>query len=176
MWLGDGFPADGGLHQGDVLLKVPLIGRQVGEPGEQVAEPKETDVLVVSQCCTVQQQRVIGLAPLHTLRLDKQRADLLASLTPRLPNSEGGRFSVNQFLLDPHPSLVAPPRAKVAWLNEMHFLEVGSDPDWLLKRRILSMTPQARVWLRTKVSLHWGRPTEEDRAALGDEVNSVVNL
>ena len=123
--------------------------------------------IVTSQCCTTQQRGLVGLAPLHTIRLAKQNERTQAALTSEPPFVDDVPYDVNRFLVEAHPSMaLSGDRQMVAHLLESVILSAGPDPEWLVSRRTARMTPEARRLLRGKVQLFWARPEEADAAHL----------
>ncbi len=171
MWQED--PPDVGLElrQGDLICDVPLV-LQEGEP--QVTERQTVelpveygDVIVVAQCCTIEQKRLVALAPLKTIRVGKQRPDRLASLMQTEPDpASGGKFPMHELLLEPHAAMrLTGDRRKIADLLEARIFR-SPETEWLRRRRTARMTAEGRRLVRIKLGLHWARATDEDEEIL----------
>jgi len=174
VWEADPPEVASGLRQGDLLLQLPVAKQQTGEALEATItlDVETKDFVVVGQCCTVQNNKVVALAPLQTMREDKQGAELLAGLRLRPPVPRGVTLPVNYFLLENHSSLAVPDgRLKVVSLLGARIVHAGPDPMWLQRRRVARMTVRGRRDLRSRLLLHWARPTDDDEAylALVDE-------
>jgi hypothetical protein len=169
------------LRQGDLLAKMflprtrlPLsIARPPGvEPSEnqhaliQLGRPRY--FLVVSQCCTVENDKVAAIAPIKsTAVLHEDVYDAHFSSTPPQSDEQPG-YVFAAHAIEPFLALHPPPvfgsRLLVADFLEIH--TYSGNLTVFQEQRIARMTPVARRDLRSRLMAFWGRAEDGDKEAL----------
>lgn len=172
MWSQASFDGTRDFRQGDLLqglvlprLKTPLtygiIGGTAATGGETVligSDPRPRNYVVMSQCCTIENSRVLAVAPvvstktLGQVELEQYRASI--------PDASGYVVGA-QWLQDLPPFLVA----RTGALQVADFTQIqtyNGDLDSFLPSRVARMTPQAREELRIRLMRFWGRAEAGD--------------
>lgn len=170
------------LRQGDLLspmhlpqLKLPLaITRTDQRPVDSddlvvlKLQPRRY-YLVVSQCCAVQSDKIVAIAPVRPTKA-LAGAELIPYQTERPPLNEGDPpyvYAVHPIV--PHEGHPEPPRS--GGLLVADFLKIqtfSGDISELQHARIARMTPESRRALRIRIAAFWGRPEDEDENILKD--------
>lgn len=186
MWLSEA-PAEAlNLRQGDLLQDVPfptLADEPSIAQGVVALPARVRDALVVSQCCTIENQRSVALAPLLTMDRRKQREDHLSRLQQQEPPADGGAFLARLLLLEPVAGLDAKDHhLKVADLTKIVTF-TGGEHAWLQARRIARMSAVGRRRLRIRLAAFWTRVEADDEEELlalglplGADLAFVINL
>lgn len=183
MWH-DGAPhPEDELRQGDLLENVllPKLKRPFRVAHVPGADPQGSDpmlisgskrqVLVVSQCCDIAEDRYVAVAPIRqTGRLnDRLRRALLADVPPdpeELAAGDAVGYVFDQFRLAPLDGVIDDDGElfKVADFGMMQTLT--GEVDDLREHRSAAMTPAGRRLLRIKLSYFWSRPEASDAEEL----------
>lgn len=183
MWLDEVVDPDDDLRQGDLIqgfyapkLKLPLTmtvtgGQVPGENDFAMAKlGRQKYLLVVSQCCTLENDRVVSVAPVESSKpLSPELREVYAN--PKLPQDDGDLgYMYSAHLIESY-SGEHPPPLDGGRVNIANFLSIqtySGDISELQARRVARMTVLARRDLRRKLAAFWGRAEAEDRKALED--------
>ncbi len=174
MWEADLPSLEDDLRQGDLLSNVsfPQLDRRL-EPdaqGRATLLVKSRTVIVVTQCCTVEQRGIIAVAPVGSTRElnpdDRLYQALMTEEPPPSQEVDSVPYAIDLFRLEPlHNHLPERPnRLRVAELTKI--LTFTGDSGWLRQARVARLTPRARQLLRLKLALFWSRVEETDAEAL----------
>ncbi len=172
MWEATLPPEDANLRQGDLLKEVPLPNISKSPEIESNGRPnfkiKKRTCLVVSQCCTVQERRVVQVASVHKTMPLAPESPLYQALRSDWPAREG-QLMYDAMRLDPVAGVLDPPDEGQLWVAEFRTgLTFTENPVWLRAHRVARMTVIARRSLRLRLAGFYSRPTDEDRAELDD--------
>lgn len=172
MWEENLPPLEDDLRQGDLLVRVPFVRLdsrfEPDQQGNAALRVKLKTAIVVTQCCTVEQQHVVSISPVaSTRRMAEEDRMYQALLTEEPPPPETVNdvpYVNNLFRLDPFQDHIRAEtgRLKVAELSNVQTFT--GDTGWLRAARVARMTPRARQLLRFKLNVLWGRvePTDAD--------------
>jgi hypothetical protein len=159
------------LRQGDLLagvtvMKVPTFPLVVARPlGE---EPSNGDLahvpvkcgpfLVLSQCCIIEQDGFVAVAPVHKMRIKEEDG-----WEPFFTTQASERYAVRAHGLDPVPGVIDPAAGfiYVADLAQQSCIATGKK-NVLRDRVVARMTARGREGLRDRLALFWGRPEQAD--------------
>lgn len=164
------------LRQGDLLadlilprFQLPLsYARPPGREPRQgdsivLPAPRARSFLVVSQCCTIENDQVYALAPVRsTPPLASELRQAYEIDAPRA----GAAYVYSAHALAPLAQYLENHNGR---LNVASFLEIQSysgDDQGLRAARVASMTPEGRRLLRIRLAFFWGRPEAEDERSL----------
>jgi len=164
------------LRQGDLLVdlvlprfQLPLnYARPSGREPRQgdyivLPAPRARSFLVVSQCCTIENDHVYALASIRsTPPLTSEGKQVYETGTPQA----GAAYVYAAHALAPLERYL---ENRDGRLNVASFLEIQSytgDDQELRAARVASMTPEGRRLLRIRLAFFWGRPEAEDEKAL----------
>ncbi len=162
------------LLQGDLISDIPFpqLGGELRAAGGRLAlDVDMRPAIVVSQSCTIQNQRVAAVAPLRLV----EPPDAGAERTLRNPgpgrgpdNPEGQRYVFHQFALEPHPHLPPEAAGQVRVADLCGIVSLSGDLSWLRDIRLGRMSVEGRRMLRYNLATFWGRTTVGDAQALAD--------
>jgi hypothetical protein len=181
MWLPDPPDTSEALRQGDLVqgillptLRLPLV---FGRPASRAPQDRDTalltsrqrDFVVVSQCCTIENHRVVALAPIKsTPPMSPEERAVYREADFSLIGAED-RYVFNAHILDPIEKVLEEQggRAKIADFTQIVTC-TGDDSD-LRAGRTAQMSPAGRRLLRMRLSVFWGRVEAEDLAWFKEE-------
>jgi hypothetical protein len=165
-------PIGDDLRQGDLLVGVPFIRLdhrpEPNDQGNAELRVKLKTMIVVTQCCTVEQQGIVSVSAVGSTRRmadDDRMYQALMTEEPPPPEAVNEVPYVNNlFRLEPFGEHIRaePGRLKVAELSIVQTFT--GDGAWLRAARVARMNPRARQLLRFKLIVLWGRiePTDVD--------------
>lgn len=174
MWLEEAPAPTDDLRQGDLLtglilpqLKLPIsyirLATAEPSPGDSVLlnTPKQTtEYLVVSQCCVIENNSVVALAPVeNTGRLADE------SLAAHLNNEPigGAGYVYTAQMLPPINGHLAVSNGLSPKAANFRKIQTYSGEISILQRsRVAAMSPAGRRILRIRLGLFWGRAEAED--------------
>jgi hypothetical protein len=158
------------LKQGDLLKEVPLpmLSKKPAAEGDRwnIKFPS-SPCLVISQCCTVEQKRVVQVAKILKTRegMDPTHPTYQALLS-EWPAREG-ELMYDAMRLDPMGSALPELDGGRFWYADFR---TGStftaDPAWLKEHFQARMTAVSRRNLRMRLAGFYTRTTADDRAEL----------
>lgn len=163
------------IRQGDLLkavfvpkLKVPFPvlhepGSVPGDSSPAQFPVAQRTVLVVSQCCTIENGSRIAVAPVRStppISSDEERQQYQAVTEASLPS--GRNFVFNLHLLDEVDGVLTAGsgRGLAAALDETQTFE--AQPGYLNDFVVARMTPHGRRDLRRRLALFWARTEQSD--------------
>jgi hypothetical protein len=184
MWADVALDANEELRQGDLTqgfvfprLKLPFLAVQpLSGPGKEtpqeeapqlVVESKRGLHLVVSQCCTIENRRIVALAPVTWTPplLPRLREALLADDPPEEGDDEGA-YATDMFMLEPVAGVIEARENQFSVVDLNQIASFSGFYQVLRGLRVARMTPQARLRLRTKLAYYWSRAEKSDVEAL----------
>jgi mRNA-degrading endonuclease toxin of MazEF toxin-antitoxin module len=168
VWTSEPPPLDGILRQGDLLSAVvlpALSGELKIVEGQVSVSAKTRPCLVVSQCCTIEQRRVVQVAPVSRTRRLNAEHSMYQALMSEWPVT-AGKLMYDAIRLDPVEG-VLPPEPDRLWIADFRGgVTFMGDPVWLKEHLRARMTSVARRNLRLRLAGFYSRPTGEDQEEL----------
>jgi hypothetical protein len=178
MWTPDLPEATAALRQGDLLVNLALpkltwplsYARPPGQDASAdqtvlVSSGKLQTYLVVSQCCTIENQAVAALARVRTTK--PLTADQIRDLERELPSEDPEvSYSFTEHALKPAGGHLERKDGKV-WVADFASIQTfsGSITDFQASR-VAAMSPEGRAALRVRLAAFWGRAEAEDEQHL----------
>ncbi len=179
MWLPECPDKTATLRQGDLLsgLMLPRLtppfnyarprGRDAsGADTVLLVQQKHVDFLVVSQCCTIENQGAVALAPVTTT--PPLTTEQTAAYLQREPGSSPDvGYARNHHVLDPYGDKLVPvgKRLHIADLTQIQTYICKKAQETLVEMqaaRLATMTPAGRRLLRIRLMTFWGQVESED--------------
>lgn len=162
------------LRQGDLLdglvlpkLKWPLFyarpPAQAGTENQMIVLPgsKAQTYLVVSQCCTIENQIVAALAPVRSTRpLNEEQLSEYEREEPSVDPDV--RYVYNAHALTPFGDYLERTGRRIFVADLTQIQSYSGEISEFQESRVAVMTPAGRRLLRIRLALFWGRVEQED--------------
>jgi hypothetical protein len=183
MWMDEVPESPKDLRQGDLLdmqllpqLKIPF---NIARPNDRDPRPDDLIVLklgrlrhylVVSQCCTIENDKVVAIAPIRTTHpLQPQDEIAYRNNTPKTKDDDPP-YAYSAHLIESYMGEHPPPPGnnKLLIVDFSQIQTYSGDLSTLRAARIARMTVPSRRDLRLRLAGFWGRAEKDDSTWLDE--------